>query len=111
MRLVPRLARALAALALATANDGLSRIALRLAPAIAPRGTPPAEPDRLHLLFGVRAIGRELGLSRQQVRSLHAVGALPTFDLGGVLCARRTTLRRHIEALERNSVRDPDRFR
>ena len=69
----------------------LRRLAWRLGPA--------AEP-RLDLLFGQRAIARYMGLTRAQGRSILAEGRLPTFELAGVTCARRSSMRRHLRLLE-----------
>ncbi len=61
------------------------------------RGAPAG---RLDLLFGTRAIARYMGVSRRQGRALVVGGAIPTFELSGVPCARRSTLRRRVRALE-----------
>lgn len=56
------------------------------------------------LLYGVAAIATFLGLSRHQAQHRIDAGDLPTFRLGGkkggTICARRTTLRSHLAALE-----------
>ena len=61
----------------------------------------PATPlDQLDLLFGTRAIARYMGLSRGQARSLVVSRQIPCFELGGVTCARRSSIQRHLLALE-----------
>jgi hypothetical protein len=64
------------------------------------RRADPADAEPLGILFGIRAVARYLGVTKNQARSLAARGLVPCFDFGGVTCARRTMLRRHIEAME-----------
>lgn len=54
----------------------------------------------IDLLYGMAAIGEHIGLTARQVEHLAAKGGLPTFKLGGTVCARRTTLAAHFEARE-----------
>ena len=61
---------------------------------------PRTAPDRLDLLYGLGAIARFMGLSRNQVRALMAHGAIPAFTLDGVACARRSGIRGHLRKLE-----------
>jgi excisionase family DNA binding protein len=44
------------------------------------------------LLYGAPAIAKFLGLTERQVRHRVADGELPTFKIGGTVCARRATL-------------------
>ena len=58
------------------------------------------------LLYGAPAIARFLGLTERQVRHRVADGELPTFKIGGTVCARRASLiewlaRREVEAQAR----------
>ncbi len=53
------------------------------------------EPARdADLLYGAPDIAEFLGLRVRQVRHLCEAGRLPTFKIGGKICARRPTLRR-----------------
>ncbi len=56
-----------------------------------------AVPD---LLYGMAAIGTHVGLTARQVEHLIAKGELPSFRLGGTVCARRSTLAAHFAAQE-----------
>jgi len=67
---------------------------------------PPAEP--LELLYGIRAIARYLGLSRRQAWGLVRSGAVPSFDLAGVRCARKASIAAHLARLEAAGRRDLD---
>lgn len=53
------------------------------------------------LLYGVPAIAAHLQMTQPQVYHLHNKGELPTFKIGGKVCARRSTLAKHFEAQER----------
>jgi hypothetical protein len=55
------------------------------------------QPD---LLYGVRAIGRHLGLTKGQARQACRTGAVPHFFLDGVMCARRSSIGQHFDRLE-----------
>lgn len=44
------------------------------------------------LLYGVPAIAGHLNLTARKVYHLHAAGRLPTFKIGGKVCARRSGL-------------------
>ena len=65
---------------------------------------PRTAPDRLDLLYGLGAIARFMGLSRNQVRALVAHSAIPAFTLDGVTCARRSSIRGHLRRLEAATV-------
>lgn len=61
--------------------------------------------NKADLLYGVKAIGTFLGLTARQAQHRIDAGDLPTFRLGtgkrSTICARRSTLRAHLAALER----------
>ena len=52
------------------------------------------------LLYGVKAIATHLQMTEKQVYHLHDQANLPTFKIGGKVCARRSTLAKHFEAQE-----------
>lgn len=52
------------------------------------------------LLFGAHKIAAYLGIGKRDAKRLCRDGALPSFALGGVLCARRSSLTRHFDTLE-----------
>ncbi len=52
------------------------------------------------LLYGVEQIAEHLKMTRRQVYHLHDQGHLPTFKIGGKVCARRSTLAKHFAAQE-----------
>ena len=52
------------------------------------------------LLYGVERIADHLKMTRRQVYHLHDQGMLPTFKLGGKVCARRSSLAKHFAAQE-----------
>ena len=52
------------------------------------------------LLTGARPIAKEIGWSEREIYAAHARGTLPLFRIGRAICARRSSLHRHIEALE-----------
>ncbi|KQM91877.1 MULTISPECIES: hypothetical protein [unclassified Sphingomonas] len=52
------------------------------------------------LLYGVPAISEHLCMTQPQVYHLHNKGELPTFKIGGKVCARRSTLAKHFAAQE-----------
>lgn len=57
------------------------------------------------LLYGSRAIAAHLGVKKSLGIHFVREGLIPTFNLGGVACARRSTLAAHFKALEdRSSV-------
>jgi len=56
------------------------------------------------LLYGVEQIADHLKMTRRQVYHLHDQGHLPTFKIGGKVCARRSTLAKHFEAQERAAL-------
>lgn len=51
--------------------------------------------DKSGLLYGVPAIASYLRLTPRAVYHLHASRRLPTFKLGGKVCASRTELEAH----------------
>lgn len=62
----------------------------------------PANDNHHDLLLGVPAIATHLGLTVRQARHLiYDRQSLPTFKLGGSVAARKTTLAKHFERLER----------
>lgn len=67
----------------------------------ATRGQPQNDSD---LLYGMPAIARHLNIRPRQAHHLKEKGGLPVFDLGGVLCARRSTLNAWITERERVSL-------
>ncbi len=57
-------------------------------------------PYQLDILYGSRAIARFLGLPKATTRGLIVAGTLPTFKLGTVDCALRSSLFDHLKTLE-----------
>ncbi len=55
---------------------------------------------RADLLYGVPAIAEHLQMTEPQVYHLHAKGEIPTFKVGGKVCARRSALAKHFAKLE-----------
>lgn len=53
------------------------------------------------LLFGAKAIAAFLKVTERQVYNLHSTTELPTFKLGAIVCARRSTIREFFAAQER----------
>ena len=56
------------------------------------------------LMYGVPAIASYLKMTAKQVYHLHDQGNLPTFKIGGKVCARRSTLAKHFAAQERAAM-------
>jgi hypothetical protein len=52
------------------------------------------------LLYGVGQIAGHLRMTARQVYHLHDQGHLPTFKLGGKVCARRSRLAQHFAEQE-----------
>lgn len=52
------------------------------------------------LLYGVRSIASHLQMTEKQVYHLHEQGNIPTFKIGGKVCARRSTLAKHFDEQE-----------
>ncbi len=52
------------------------------------------------ILKGADAIGAFLGLSRRQAYHAVSAGHLPTFKIGAIICARKSTLTGWIAAQE-----------
>lgn len=65
----------------------------------------PQQPDT-DLMYGVAAIAGHLGMTRKQVYHLHSTGHLPTFKIGGKVCARRSRLEAHFAQVERQAGRE-----
>jgi hypothetical protein len=53
------------------------------------------------LLYGLAAIGEWLGLTARQAEAIVARGDIPTFKMGRIVCARRSTLGKHFAKQER----------
>jgi hypothetical protein len=52
------------------------------------------------LLSGARAIAEFLGIREKQIRHRIEAGLIPTFKLGGTICARRSTLNAWLAEVE-----------
>ena len=61
--------------------------------------------DAADLLYGVPAIAKHLNLTCRAVYHLHSGERLPTFKIGGKVCARRSTLAAHFTAQEQATGR------
>ena len=86
----------------AGSSDSASAAALGMLPDAT---GPPALAD--DLLYGAAAIAEFLFGSaedRRRVYWLAEFGQLPTFNLGTTICARRSSILRAVELLERNAV-------
>lgn len=57
--------------------------------------------DTADLLYGVGEIASFLGLREPQVRGHVERGLVPTFKIGGKVCARRASLTRWLNELEK----------
>lgn len=60
--------------------------------------------DETDLIYGLEAIAAHLKLRKKQVSQMHDRGHLPTFKIGGRVCARRSTLAKHFAAQERAAL-------
>jgi hypothetical protein len=60
--------------------------------------------DDLDLLTGAEAIAGFMRVKPRRVYHLAETQRLPVFRLGSTLCARRSTLRRWIEDMERAAI-------
>jgi hypothetical protein len=60
--------------------------------------------DELDLLTGADAIAAFMGVKPRRVYHLAETLRLPVFRLGATLCARRSTLIRWIEDMERSAA-------
>lgn len=58
-------------------------------------------PVEVDLLIGAKAIAEFLGVSRRQAYRLISDGIAPSFKLGGTVAARRSSLTRWLEGLEK----------
>ncbi len=56
-------------------------------------------PDRLDLIWGLIAIGRELGLTERQILNLANKGVLPIMKIAGRYCASKRGLRKHFSPI------------
>jgi excisionase family DNA binding protein len=63
-----------------------------------------SEAEPLDLLAGAAEIAAFMRLTRRQVYHLVETSRLPVFRLGAQLCARRSTLLRWIEEMERSAI-------
>ena len=63
-----------------------------------------ADPD---LLFGIQAIASHLGIEYRQAAHIHEQGGIPTFKMGKIVCARRSTLAKHFAEQEAASPNRP----
>ena len=61
------------------------------------------ENQRADLLYGCPAIASYLQLSEDAVYHLARQNRIPTFRLGRTICARRSTLAKHIAQLDAES--------
>jgi hypothetical protein len=59
-------------------------------------GSPPEE----GLLYGAKSIAAFLGIRERQVRHMIEAGHIPTFKIGAVVAARRSTLAAWLDELE-----------
>ena len=57
----------------------------------------------IDMLWGAKAIARYMGCTEKTVWNMHHRGQLPTFNQGRRVCARRSSLRAHVEAREKLS--------
>lgn len=62
--------------------------------------------DQADLLYGVPAIAAYLGLREKQARNRVDRGEVPTFKIGGTVCARRSRLDAWIGEQEAQSAAD-----
>jgi excisionase family DNA binding protein len=65
--------------------------------------TNPIQHPSLELLSGADEIASFLGVKPRRVYHLAETNRLPVFRLGTTICARRETLIRWVEDMERNS--------
>jgi hypothetical protein len=56
------------------------------------------------LLYGVPAIAAFLGLRTKQARHRISDGTIPSFRIGGTICARRSSLAAWLEECERRAT-------
>ena len=59
--------------------------------------------DTADLLYGAPAIARWLGLTVKQARYRIEMGMIPTFRIGGTVCARKPSLTAWLNECERDS--------
>lgn len=52
------------------------------------------------VLYGLAAIGAHLGITARQAETIVNRRDIPTFKLGRIVCARRSTLARHFAEQE-----------
>jgi excisionase family DNA binding protein len=63
--------------------------------------------DELDLLSGAEAIASYIGVKPRRIYHLAETRRLPVFRIGSTLCARRSTLLRWIEDMERAAITIP----
>jgi hypothetical protein len=66
------------------------------------------ELNDLDLLSGADAIGAFMGMKPRRIYHLAETRRLPVFRIGSTLCARRSTLIRWIEDMERAAITGTD---
>lgn len=65
----------------------------------------PAGPEMsADIMLGASAIAAFMGMRPRQLYHAAEMGHLPTFRIGGILCARRSTLNRWITELEQEAI-------
>jgi excisionase family DNA binding protein len=62
--------------------------------------------DELDLLSGAEAIAAYIGVKPRRVYHLAEGRRIPVFRIGSTLCARRSTLLRWVEDMERAAICD-----
>jgi len=67
------------------------------------------DPENSDLLYGVAAIASYLGLTEKQARHRTQQGTIPTFKMGSVVCARRSSLRAWLANLESQSGQEGEK--
>jgi hypothetical protein len=67
--------------------------------------------EELDLLTGADKIAAFIGVKPRRIYHLAETKRLPVFRLGATLCARRSTLVKWIEDMERGSFGDPPTVR
>jgi excisionase family DNA binding protein len=62
--------------------------------------------DELDLLSGADAIAAYIGVKPRRIYHLAETRRIPVFRIGTTLCARRSTLLRWVEEMERAAIND-----
>lgn len=60
-------------------------------------------------LYGAAAIAKALGITEKQARHRIESRDIPTFKVGGTICARRSSLARWMAELERRATQEGDK--